>query len=191
MKRLGGTLLGLSLSLLASTAFAQNCKQLAIVTSVDLSTTKEHNAVFAPMNLDGKDELLLVDTGGAFSELTKETADDLNLDREPVNVGVVDVSGQVSYEAGRVKDVFSDPRHPYTKGLLDSAPDFDQPDRELVPIPGFPPNLAARTAGCAFAPRCAFAVDACTVAIPPTVEVAPGHKAACIESERIFEGILA
>ena len=54
-------------------------------------------------------------------------------------------------ERGRVKDVFADPRHPYTKGLLDSAPDFDQPDRELVAIAGFPPNLADRPDGCPFA----------------------------------------
>ncbi|MCU1506776.1 MAG: peptide/nickel transport system ATP-binding protein [Microbacteriaceae bacterium] len=94
-------------------------------------------------------------------------------------------------ESGRVAEVFSDPRHPYTKGLLDSAPDFDQPDRELVSIPGFPPNLAARPSGCPFAPRCQFAVEACTTAMPPTDEVAPGHFAACFESARIFEGAAA
>jgi predicted aspartyl protease len=105
MKRLGGTLLGLSLSLLASTAFAQDCKQLAIITSVDLKTTKDHDAVFAPVTLDGKDKILLVDTGGAFGELTKETADELNLTREPVSVAVIDVSGRESHEAGTVKNM--------------------------------------------------------------------------------------
>jgi oligopeptide/dipeptide ABC transporter ATP-binding protein len=94
-------------------------------------------------------------------------------------------------EAGRVADVFRDPRHPYTKGLLDSAPDFDQPDRELVAIPGFPPNVANRPSGCPFAPRCAFAVEACTTAMPPFEEVAPDHRAACIESDRIFLGVPA
>ena len=69
-------------------------------------------------------------------------------------------------ERGRVKDVFADPRHPYTKGLLDSAPDFDQPDRELVAIPGFPPNLADRPDGCPFEPRCSFAVEHCATARP-------------------------
>ncbi len=90
-------------------------------------------------------------------------------------------------ESGKVKEILRTPRHPYTKGLLDSAPDFDQPDRRLVSIPGFPPNLAARPRGCPFAPRCSFAVDACLTAMPPTFEVAPGHETACIESERIFE----
>jgi oligopeptide/dipeptide ABC transporter ATP-binding protein len=89
-------------------------------------------------------------------------------------------------ESGRVKDVLRDPRHPYTKGLLDSAPDFDQPDRMLKSIPGFPPNLSARPDGCPFAPRCAFVVDACREAMPPRIEVAPDHEAACIESDRIF-----
>jgi len=65
---------------------------------------------------------------------------------------------------------------------------LDQPERRLVPIPGFPPNLAARPSGCPFAPRCAFAVDACTTAVPPRELVAPGHTAACVESHRIFEG---
>lgn len=89
-------------------------------------------------------------------------------------------------ESGRVKDVFRDPRHPYTMGLLESAPDFDQPERELVPIPGFPPNLADRPSGCAFAPRCSFVQPECLVASPPLVPVAPGRAAACRESDVIF-----
>jgi predicted aspartyl protease len=103
MKRLHGAVLGLCV--LAGPALADDCKPLAIVASVDLETTKEHDAVFAPVTLDGKVKYLLVDTGGALSELTKETADELNLDREPVNVAVIDVSGRESHEAGRVKNL--------------------------------------------------------------------------------------
>src|SRR6202012_1640535 len=83
-------------------------------------------------------------------------------------------------ERGRVKDVFADPRHPYTKGLLDSAPDFDQPDRELIAIPGFPPNLADRPGGCPVQPRCSFAVDRCAPSRPrlePVLPVLPGREA--------------
>ena len=94
-------------------------------------------------------------------------------------------------ERGRVKDVFADPRHPYTKGLLDSAPDFDQPDRELVAIPGFPPNLADRATGCPFQPRCAFAVERCATDRPRLERVLPGREAACFESARVFEGATA
>ncbi|MBG6108942.1 ABC transporter ATP-binding protein [Frigoribacterium sp. CG_9.8] len=94
-------------------------------------------------------------------------------------------------ESGRVKDVFRDPRHPYTRGLLDSAPDFDQPDRALVPIPGFPPNLADRPSGCAFAPRCIHAQPGCLVASPALESLAPGRSVACIESDSIFQGVPA
>jgi oligopeptide/dipeptide ABC transporter ATP-binding protein len=90
-------------------------------------------------------------------------------------------------EAGKVKQTFAQPRHPYTRGLLESAPDFDRPDRPLVPIPGFPPNVADRPAGCPFAPRCGYVRDHCTQAAPPLVEVIPGRLAACYESDRLVE----
>ena len=77
-------------------------------------------------------------------------------------------------EAGRVKETFAQPRHPYTRGLLESAPDFDRPDRLLIPIPGFPPNLADRPPGCPFAPRCGYVREHCTEAAPPLEEVDPG-----------------
>ncbi|HEX3674478.1 MAG TPA: aspartyl protease family protein [Rhizomicrobium sp.] len=93
------------LLLLAGPAFADNCKQLAIVTSIDLSTDAAHDAVFAKLNLDGKDEYFLIDTGAALSTITKEAADDLGLDREPVNVALIDVNGRESHEAGRVKSL--------------------------------------------------------------------------------------
>ncbi|WP_205631771.1 ABC transporter ATP-binding protein [Microbacterium sediminis] len=85
-------------------------------------------------------------------------------------------------ESGLVGDVFPAPRHPYTIGLLNSAPDFDKPDRELVPIPGFPPNLAAREPGCAFRPRCPFAIEACATTNPPLEWVEEGRAAACLRA---------
>ncbi|GAA4182880.1 ABC transporter ATP-binding protein [Gryllotalpicola kribbensis] len=88
-------------------------------------------------------------------------------------------------EQGPVSEVFTLPRHPYTKGLLGSAPDFDQPDRVLIPIPGFPPNLAARPAGCPFQPRCAFATEHCATVEPELEAVAPGRLVACFESARL------
>ena len=94
-------------------------------------------------------------------------------------------------EHGAARLVFERARHPYTMALMQAAPGRERPGQRIEPIRGLPPLLREASAGCAFAPRCAFAVEACTVAIPPTVEVAPGHEAACIVSERIFEGILA
>ena len=131
-------------------------------------------------------ERLCVETGAALAFVTH----DLAVVNQTCTDMAVMYAGHV-VEAGRVQDVFRDPRHPYTKGLLDSAPDFDQPDRELVAIPGFPPNVANRPSGCPFAPRCAFAVEACTVAMPPFEVVAPDHRAACIESSRVFLGVPA
>lgn len=95
-------------------------------------------------------------------------------------------SGRI-VESGSVKRVLHDPRHPYTKGLLDSAPDFDQPHRELASIPGFPPSLSNRPSGCAFAPRCVHAIDPCTAAVPE-LRILPDDRATgCIRSDELFE----
>ena len=82
-------------------------------------------------------------------------------------------------ETGPVEEVFADPRHPYTLGLMDSAPDFDQPDRELVPIQGLPPNLAHLPPGCVFAPRCRYARPDCTTPPIELTEIGPGRTSAC------------
>lgn len=93
----------LGLCLLSGAALADDCKQLAIVTSVDLETTNEHNAVFAPVTLEGKAYLLQVDTGDNISVLTEGVVNKLGLDHEPVNVALVGVNGTYSNTAGRVK----------------------------------------------------------------------------------------
>ena len=69
-------------------------------------------------------------------------------------------------ESGPVIDIFHRPQHPYTSGLLASLPRLDRPDRELTPIGGIPPRLYEEPEGCAFAPRCQFAVAACSQAEP-------------------------
>ena len=70
-------------------------------------------------------------------------------------------------EAGPVVDMFHRANHPYTAGLLASIPRLDRPDVELVPIGGMPPSLRSDPDGCAFAPRCRYAVAACHVVTPP------------------------
>jgi oligopeptide/dipeptide ABC transporter ATP-binding protein len=129
-------------------------------------------------------EQLCDDSGAALAFVTH----DLAVVNQTCTDLAVMYAGHI-VESGRVKDVFTDPRHPYTKGLLDSAPDFDQPARELIPIPGFSPSLASRQPGCAFAPRCRHAVAGCAESVPPLVNVAPGHDAACFESANIFGGV--
>lgn len=70
-------------------------------------------------------------------------------------------------ENGPAKQVLADPRHPYTRGLLDSVPDSTEPGEPLTQIPGLMPSPNALPAGCAFAPRCARVQPECTVAPPP------------------------
>ena len=69
-------------------------------------------------------------------------------------------------EEGDVDPVLDDPRHPYTYGLLGSAPSRNRRGEKLAQIPGMTPSLANLPKGCAFAPRCVFAADDCKVASP-------------------------
>jgi oligopeptide/dipeptide ABC transporter ATP-binding protein len=94
-------------------------------------------------------------------------------------------------ERGTAREIYTNPRHPYTLGLLRSVPRLDEPRRErLDPIEGQPPDLARLPVGCAFAPRCAFRVDRCLVEAPPLRPIGTGgHVAACWEAERVVRGL--
>jgi len=82
-------------------------------------------------------------------------------------------------EKADVRDVYYDPRHPYTLGLLNSIPRLDKVGRRLEPIEGLPPDLLALPPGCPFAPRCKFRIDRCLEENPPLQPVAPRHEVAC------------
>jgi oligopeptide/dipeptide ABC transporter ATP-binding protein len=83
-------------------------------------------------------------------------------------------------ERGTAREIYGDPRHPYTLGLLRSVPRLDEPRRaKLVPIPGQPPDLMHLPPGCAFVPRCRFAVSRCREERPGLDELSPGHLSAC------------
>jgi peptide/nickel transport system ATP-binding protein len=77
------------------------------------------------------------------------------------------------------RTLFADPRHPYTRMLLDSVPDIDMTGRERVPIAGENPNPISPPPGCHFHPRCPFAFERCRVEAPAFKPVAAGHAAAC------------
>jgi peptide/nickel transport system ATP-binding protein len=89
-------------------------------------------------------------------------------------------------ESGSVLEVFGHPRHPYTVGLMRSVPRIGQAaalKRAGTPLPtisGNVPSLARLPAGCAFAPRCTMAIEACRSAVPPLVEVSPTQRSRCI-----------
>jgi oligopeptide transport system ATP-binding protein len=81
-------------------------------------------------------------------------------------------------ESGSINEIFYDPRHPYTWGLLASIPDIDSGDDELYTIPGSPPNLLYEIKGDAFAPRNRFALHIDEKVAPPMFEITPTHHAA-------------
>ena len=83
-------------------------------------------------------------------------------------------------EEASVAELYADPHHPYTVGLLRSIPRLDEAQRErLIPIEGLPPDLLDPPAHCPFAPRCEFVMDKCWDENPPLEMVKEGHKAAC------------
>ena len=83
-------------------------------------------------------------------------------------------------ESGAAADVYRDPRHPYTIGLLHSVPRLDQPRKaRLDPIEGQPPDLWNLPPGCSFRARCKFAVEKCAREIPPLRAIEAGHVSAC------------
>jgi len=93
-------------------------------------------------------------------------------------------------ERGSAVDVYGNPKHPYTLGLLASVPRLDQRrGGRLVPIDGQPPDLTLLDDGCAFRPRCRFAVDKCDGAIPPLAEVDPAHLTACFEHANLSRAV--
>ncbi len=95
---------------------------------------------------------------------------------------VVMYAGRVIEEAP-VRDLFRSPKHPYTQGLIRSIPRIDTAalkKTRLEAIPGVVPSLLIPPPGCRFAPRCKHAMPACVVAMPPLLEVEPGHKVACV-----------
>jgi oligopeptide/dipeptide ABC transporter ATP-binding protein len=94
-------------------------------------------------------------------------------------------------ETGPVHEVLHDPRHPYTLGLVRSAPDYDNVRDSLVPIPGSPPSLISPPSGCRFHPRCKFAEEDCRVTEPPLKLLAGGRATACLHHERVIEAIEA
>ncbi len=82
-------------------------------------------------------------------------------------------------ETAPTEELFANPRHPYTLGLLGAVPRLDAvPGGQLVTIPGAPPDLLHPIEGCPFQPRCPFRIEKCRV-YPPDFNVGPNHLSAC------------
>jgi oligopeptide/dipeptide ABC transporter ATP-binding protein len=84
-------------------------------------------------------------------------------------------------EEGSVEQIFRNPKHPYTIGLMNAVPDIDKEEYEIRPIPGMFPNLTEEIPGCRFHPRCAHASECsrCTQDVPSMTEIEPGHYVYC------------
>ena len=103
---------------------------------------------------------------------------DLGVIADMVDDVIVMYAGKL-VERAPVRQLFADPKHPYTKGLLRSVPSLDVKERRLRTIEGAVPPAHAMPDGCRFHPRCALATDACRAQEPPAVGTGAGASAAC------------
>jgi oligopeptide/dipeptide ABC transporter ATP-binding protein len=110
---------------------------------------------------------------------------DLGLVAEMADRVVVMYAGRV-VETGSVEDIFHEPRHPYTVGLLSSLPNLETEPERLRPIPGQPPNLARLPSGCVFRPRCFLSQgrEACRREEPDLYEIGTGDATAGLRASR-------
>ena len=137
-----------------------------------------------------KPKLIIADEPTTALELLKELQRDMDTAILLIthNLGVVwEMCDKVmvmyagnTVEFTDTKTLYSNPRHPYTWGLLDSMPKLsDESKGELKTIPGTPPDLRLTGKCCNFYNRCPYVTEACTQSVPPLVEVEPGHFVAC------------
>lgn len=83
-------------------------------------------------------------------------------------------------EKGSCDDIFYNPRHPYTKALLNAVPRLDLENKQVLDsIEGTPPDLSAPPAGCPFMTRCKYSMTVCAKAMPPAIDFGGGHTTAC------------
>jgi peptide/nickel transport system ATP-binding protein len=106
---------------------------------------------------------------------------DLGVVAEVCDEVAVMYAGEIVERAG-VDELFAQPQHPYTVGLLGSIPRLDRSSQHLATIEGMVPNMATLPSGCRFAARCPFVGDACLEAPPPMRAVSPGHWTRCIKA---------
>jgi peptide/nickel transport system ATP-binding protein len=107
---------------------------------------------------------------------------DLSVVADTCDRAIIIYAGSIVERAG-IYELFDEPLHPYTRGLLNLIPRPDTRTEQLDPIPGTVPDLTDVPDGCSFHPRCPEAVEECTSHDPELQEVRPGRDAACIEVE--------
>lgn len=124
---------------------------------------------------------LLADLQREFGTAIIFITHDLSVVAEIADDAAVMYAGKI-VERAPVTEIFDNPRHGYTHGLLGATAEFEPGNnnkRRLVEIPGTVPPLSKLGEGCAFAPRCAYAVESCTKREPDWLQAGPNHVAAC------------
>jgi peptide/nickel transport system ATP-binding protein len=121
---------------------------------------------------------LIADLKKEFNTAMLMITHDLGVGREVFDRVAVMYAGHI-VEKGTVMNVYDNPMHPYTQGLFKSLPNIDIDTDRLEPIPGMMPDPSNLPVGCPFSPRCQYCVTECTVALPTSIEVAPGHAVSC------------
>ncbi|MFN2525358.1 MAG: ABC transporter ATP-binding protein [Actinomycetota bacterium] len=128
-------------------------------------------------------DALQSDTGMGLILITH----DLGVVADVADRVVVMYAGKI-VETGSVFDVYGNPAHPYSEGLMQSIPRLDQKGVELNPIKGSPPNLMRIPSGCPFHPRCPYRQDICVTDEPPLYEVTKDRRSACHFWQDVIEG---
>ena len=134
---------------------------------------------------------LMLDLNKDFGTAIILITHDLGVVAEMAERVVVMYAGRKVEEAP-IKDLFAQPLHPYSLGLMGSVPRLNEaaesegPRQRLSEIPGMVPSLREEIVGCAFAPRCAHAVEQCSLRAPVLEETRPEHRTACWEAERLL-----
>ncbi|NLW22959.1 MAG: ABC transporter ATP-binding protein [Tissierellia bacterium] len=109
---------------------------------------------------------------------------DLGVIAEMADHVIVMYSGKVVEDAP-IGELFKNPRHPYTVGLMNSIPSLVKEGQRLDTIPGRVPNPLYLPKGCYFHPRCKYAVEECRHVQPELRNIGPGHKVACLRAEEV------
>jgi len=111
---------------------------------------------------------------------------DLSVIAEICDKAAIMYAGKI-VEYGQILDIYKNPKHPYTEGLISAFPSITGEKKHFVSIPGEPPNLINPPSGCRFHPRCSYAMDICHKKEPPSVDVGEGHISACYLAEAGFK----
>ena len=121
---------------------------------------------------------LMLDIRRRFNSAILLISHDLGVIAEICERVVIMYAGRIVEDAD-IRSIFTNPKHPYTQGLLKSVPTLTDERKRLHQIPGSVPPPGTILSGCPFRPRCAVRMDRCAVEMPPLVSHGPGHEAAC------------